>query len=261
MPPPLPLHRVVERHRRPTTRYQRVEDVLPVRQGRSGRGSSPSPRRRRSPARTSRSRRRRRRPPRALGAGSAIRTRGRRRSQSSAARPWRGRALRRRRRNASTRCLASSRLTKKSLVRVPGRSVRTPCCDCPTLAFSARSPPISAVISGAVRFSMYARSRSSVLQRHRHARVRVVAEPVELRLEHGERFDVRLLLRRVGPPGREGDGDVVAGVLRRLLDGGGAGEDDQVGERDLLRAGLRVVEFALDALEGREHRARARPAR
>ena len=44
----------------------------------------------------------------------------------------------------------SSRLTKKSLVNVPGRSVNTPSSEPPWLTFRARSPPMSAVISGAV---------------------------------------------------------------------------------------------------------------
>jgi len=42
----------------------------------------------------------------------------------------------------------------------------------------------------------------------------------------------------------------VAGVLRRLLDGRAAAQDDQVGERDLLPPGLRAVEVLLDLLEG-----------
>src|SRR5205823_10340774 len=56
----------------------------------------------------------------------------------------------------------SSRFTKKSLVNVPGRLVKTPCLDCPELAFMARMPPTRTVISGAVKFSMNARSTSSV---------------------------------------------------------------------------------------------------
>ena len=54
----------------------------------------------------------------------------------------------------------SSRFTKKSLVNVPGRSVNTPCSDCPVFAFKTRMPPRSAVISGAVSVSMQARSTS-----------------------------------------------------------------------------------------------------
>ena len=55
----------------------------------------------------------------------------------------------------------SSRLTKKSLVSVPGLSVKTPCLDLPALAPSTRRPPTSTVISGAVSVSSCARSTSS----------------------------------------------------------------------------------------------------
>ncbi len=37
--------------------------------------------------------------------------------------------------------------------------------------------------------------------------------------------------------------------LRRLLDAGAAAENDQVRERHFLAAGLRLVEFAVDALQ------------
>ena len=70
------------------------------------------------------------------------------------------------------------------------------------------------------------------------AGAQVVAEAVGPRLEHRERLDVGLLLRRVGAARCERHGHVVPGVLRRLLDGRAAGEHDQVGERD-LRADLR----------------------
>ena len=56
----------------------------------------------------------------------------------------------------------SSRFTKKSLVSVSGRSVKTPWAVCPALAFRARMPPTSTVISGAVSVSRLARSSSSV---------------------------------------------------------------------------------------------------
>ena len=82
----------------------------------------------------------------------------------------------------------------------------------------------------------------------------VVAEPVRLRLERGERLHVGLLLRRVGAARREGDLDVEAGVPGGLLDGRTAGEHDQVGQRDLLAAGLGGVEGLLDPLQGAQHR-------
>ena len=54
-------------------------------------------------------------------------------------------------------------------------------------------------------------------------------------------------------PGVERDGDVLPGVLRRLLDGGAAAQDDEVGEGDLRVVGLRAVEVLPDLLEGRQH--------
>jgi hypothetical protein len=45
----------------------------------------------------------------------------------------------------------SVRLTKKSLVSAPTRSVNTPCPLPPWLVPSTRMPPTSTVISGAVR--------------------------------------------------------------------------------------------------------------
>jgi hypothetical protein len=55
----------------------------------------------------------------------------------------------------------SSRLTKKSFVRRPGRSVNTPCPAPPWLTPRARRPPTNTVISGAVSRSREARSISS----------------------------------------------------------------------------------------------------
>ena len=57
--------------------------------------------------------------------------------------------------------LMSSRFTKKSVVKVSGRLVKTPTSDLPTFVPSARIPPSSTVISGAVRHSWWARSSSS----------------------------------------------------------------------------------------------------
>ena len=63
-------------------------------------------------------------------------------------------------RRLSTSVPRSSRLTKKSLVSVPGRSVRTPERRPPVFAPSTRRPPTSTVISGALRVSRFARSTS-----------------------------------------------------------------------------------------------------
>ena len=43
------------------------------------------------------------------------------------------------------------------------------------------------------------------------------------------------------------------GLLRRCLDGGAPAQNDHVGERDLLPAGLRAVEILLDFLESRQN--------
>ena len=111
-------------------------------------------------------------------------------------------------------------------------------------------PPTRTVISGAVSVSSCARSTSISSAETAHPAFEVVAEPVRDRLEHGEGFHVGLLLRRVRAPRREGNLHLMPGLLRRLLDGGAAAENDQVGERNPLAAGLRRVERLLDALEG-----------
>src|SRR6202008_1925270 len=50
----------------------------------------------------------------------------------------------------------------------------------------------------------------------------------------------------------EGNLHIMPGLLRSLLDGGAATEDDQIGERDFLPSGLRGVELPLDTIEGLE---------
>ena len=62
----------------------------------------------------------------------------------------------------------------------------------------------------------------------------VVAEPVRSGLQYGEGVYIGLLLRSIGAAWREGNFHVVAGLLRSLLDGCAAAQNDQVGERDLL---------------------------
>ena len=146
----------------------------------------------------------------------------------------------------------SSRFTKKSLVNVSGRLVKTPSSDCPTFAFRTRMPPTSTVISGAVSVSMCARSTSSS-SAELVSVSEVVAEPVCGRFEHGKRVHVGLLLQRVRAPRREGNLHVVPGVLRSLLDGRAPAQNDHVSERDHLPAGLRAVEVLLDLLQGLQH--------
>jgi hypothetical protein len=45
----------------------------------------------------------------------------------------------------------------------------------------------------------------------------------------------------------------VTGIFRRFLDADTARENDQVGERDFLPAGLSAVELALNAFQCGEH--------
>jgi hypothetical protein len=71
-------------------------------------------------------------------------------------------------------------------------------------------------------------------------------------LEHGERRDVGLLLRRVGAPGSERHLHLDARGLRGLLDARRAAENDEVCERD-LHAVSALVELLLHRLEAREH--------
>ena len=54
-------------------------------------------------------------------------------------------------------------------------------------------------------------------------------------------------------PGVNGTVTVWPGILRRLLDARAAGQHDQIGERDLLAAGLSRVELPLDALQRLQH--------
>ena len=132
----------------------------------------------------------------------------------------------------------SSRFTKKSLVNVSGRSVKTPCCDLPVVGVQGAHAADEHRHLGSGQRQQVGPIQQPLLGRQLLSGSEVVAEPVGRRFEHGERLDVGLLLRGVGAPRRERDRDVVPGVLRRLLDGRAPAEDDQVGERDLLAAGL-----------------------
>ena len=85
-----------------------------------------------------------------------------------------------------------------------------------------------------------------LLGHHELLAAEIVAEAVSTRLERGEGVDVGLILRRVHAPRREGHLHVDVGILRGLLDRRGAAENDQVGERHLLLAGLRSVVLLLD---------------
>ena len=64
---------------------------------------------------------------------------------------------------------------------------------------------------------------------------------------------IGVLVARIAATAGEGHGHVVACILRRLLDRGTSAEDDDISQRNLLAAGLRAVEFLLDALKRCQH--------
>jgi len=70
--------------------------------------------------------------------------------------------------------------------------------------------------------------------------LQTVAKAVLRRLEHRERLHIRQLLVGIGAVRHAGNCDVLAGVLRRLFDGGAAAEHDQVGGGHLLTARAEV---------------------
>ncbi len=78
----------------------------------------------------------------------------------------------------------------------------------------------------------------------------VVAEPVSDRLQRREGANIGLLLRCVCASRREWNLDVVAGLLRRFLDRDATTQNDQVGQRNLLPTGLRIIEILLNRLQG-----------
>ena len=146
----------------------------------------------------------------------------------------------------------SSRLTKKSLVSVPSGGE-----DAEVGAVVVRAQHAQAADEdGHLGCGQRQQARlvdEQVLGRPLLTLAEVVAEAVGGRLEHGERLDVGLLLRRVRASRGEGDLDVEAGVPRGLLDGRAAAQHDQVGERDLRAArGLRR-ELLPDRLERGQH--------
>ena len=80
----------------------------------------------------------------------------------------------------------------------------------------------------------------------------VVAEAVSHWLQNSKGIDIGLLLRGIHTAGSEWHSQRVACILGSLFDARATGEDDEVGERDFLAAGLDSVEFSLDAFEGFE---------
>ena len=129
----------------------------------------------------------------------------------------------------------------------PGRSVRTPCCGAAEVGAERPQAADQHGHLGSREVEHVRAVEQQGLRLELLALAEVVAEAVGPRLEDRERLDVGLLLGRVGAARGERHGHVVAGLPRRLLHRGGAGEHDQVGQRDLRAAG--AVELLLDPLE------------
>ena len=85
---------------------------------------------------------------------------------------------------------------------------------------------------------------------YRESFLLVVAEAISHWLQDSEGIDIGLLLRGIHTAGSEWHGQLVAGILGSLLDARATSEDDEVGERDFLAAGLDGIEFSLDAFKG-----------
>lgn len=83
-------------------------------------------------------------------------------------------------------------------------------------------------------------------------RLAVVAEAVNLGLKVVDGVDLGLLLRGICAARGEGHCDIVAGVPGSLLDSGGTGKHDGVGQRNLLATRRGAVELLLHALNGAE---------
>ncbi len=125
-----------------------------------------------------------------------------------------------------------------------GRLVKTPCWDCSEVGIQDAHAADKHRHLGRGQRQQLRLVDQQLLGRYGVSGFQVVAEAVRDRFEHGEGVHIGLLLRGVHASRREGNRHVVAGVLRGLLDARAAAQDDQVGQRDLLAAGLRAVERA-----------------
>ena len=92
----------------------------------------------------------------------------------------------------------SSRLTKKSLVSWPGRSVSTPCLRPAVVGAEHAQAADQHRHLGRAQLQQLGAVDQQLLGRHAEADLEVVAEAVGLGLEHLEALDVGLLLGRVG---------------------------------------------------------------
>ena len=95
-----------------------------------------------------------------------------------------------------------------------------------------------------MRVSSCAWSTEQRLRRQGGLALLVVAEAICKGLEHREGLHVGLLLRRVDPPRRKGNGHVKAGLPGGLLDADAAAQDDEVRQGDPLAALLRALNSA-----------------
>jgi hypothetical protein len=204
--------------------------------GRSGRRSSPWSRRPRNPSRTSRPRRPTHRLPTGPAAASWSRTPDRSASRSTAARSVI--------RSVPTKVSSpspstffqpvfmSSRLTKKSLVSWPGRSVRR----------RARSAVVGAQHAQAADQHRHLRRRQAqklgpvdqqFLGRDAEPHLQIVAETVGRGSRTAKPSTSVCFGRGVGAARGEGDLDRMARRLRRLFDADRAAQHDQVGDGDV----------------------------
>jgi hypothetical protein len=147
----------------------------------------------------------------------------------------------------------SSRLTKKSLLSVSGRCGEDAVRDCRRSWRPARAGRRPAPSSPARSASAAAPCRPAARPADPSSPLRVVAEAVGGRLQHGERVDVGLLLRRVRAARREGHRHVVAGGFSPPSRPRAAAQHDQVGQRDLSCRRTARVEVLLDAFQRCQH--------
>jgi len=143
----------------------------------------------------------------------------------------------------------SSRFVKKSLLSVPTFAVKTPCFTLRVRAEDAQTTDENRHLGGSQREQLRLVDEKRLVG-HLVLALQIVAETVRGGLEHREALDVGLFLRRIRAAGGERKLHVMAAILRGLLDGGIARENDEVGERHLLGA---LVELGLDAFERLQH--------
>ena len=124
----------------------------------------------------------------------------------------------------------------------------------PDIDASARRPPISTVISGAVSVSKLRPVDQQLLGRQALRPPAIVAEAVGSRLERRRNSTSVCSCDASMRPGVNGTVTSCPASFAAFSIAGSAAENDQVGERNLLAAGLRRVELVLDRFELLQHR-------